>query len=159
MPSTPFASGGLTATFVDNNSILSGSIASGQVGHSHIASGAITSGQLGVAGTPTGLAYLRDDFSWINPQRVHIRMVSASGAILASDNIVLASGAPITLSLPSPATTSGGVFTTKLVVSGGALTVTPFSTETIDNLSGSVVISVQNQSLDFANDGTNWWLV
>jgi hypothetical protein len=159
MPSTPVPSGGVTATFVDNNSVRSGSIASGSIGQFHIASGAVTSGRIGVAGTPNGLSFLRDDFIWINPQRMNVRMVSASGAIAASDNVVLASGT-FTLQLPDPTTTgSGGVYTTKLVVSGGTLSVAPFGTESIDSFSGSVTINTQNQSLTFVNDGTNWWII
>lgn len=142
-----------------SGAITSGMVASGQLGHFTISSGAITSGQIGATGTPNGLQYLRDDFSWTNPQRVNVRMVSASGAILANDNIVLVSGT-ITLNLPNPTTTgSGGIYTTKLVVSGGTLTVSPFATETIDSFSGSVSLGTQNQSLTFVNDGVNWWIV
>jgi hypothetical protein len=39
MAGTPLASGGLTATFVDNNAVLSGSIGSGQIASGHLASG------------------------------------------------------------------------------------------------------------------------
>lgn len=86
--------------------------------------------------------------------------VSANYSMAATDAVVLATGT-INVTLPALGTSGNGVIVGKRYtvknVGTGTVTVLPPS-GTIDG-AGSFVMSVQYSSVDFVNDGTNWFTV
>ena len=89
------------------------------------------------------------------------RVVAASGALLVTDSIVLASaaGGPISLSLPDPALYTNKTITIKKTdATVNSVTITPFAAETIDG-AGSVVIASPQESVDLWTDGVNWFAI
>jgi len=90
-----------------------------------------------------------------------VRAVAASGAILATDDVLLgtAGAGGITLTLPAPATNANHIFTIKKVdAAAGFVTVAQNAAETIDGAASVNLIS-QYQAISVISDGTNWFII
>jgi len=98
---------------------------------------------------------------------VTLKSVTTNYTITTSDTVVLcdATTANIVLTLPNPSLCydtnnfASAKFTlSKIDSSAYTVTVNPFSTETI-NGSSSLSLTIQNESVSFVTDGTNWYLI
>ena len=98
---------------------------------------------------------------------VTLKSVITNYTITTSDTVVLcdATTANIVLTLPNPSLCydtnnfASAKFTlSKIDSSAYTVTVNPFSTETI-NGSSSLILTIQNESVSFVTDGTNWYLI
>lgn len=98
---------------------------------------------------------------WVSAQLLNTRTVTASGAVLGDDALILvdASAGPITLSLPAVASSANRRLTVKKIdASGNAVTLDPNGAETIDG-AATQTITGQYDALAIACDGTAWWIV
>jgi hypothetical protein len=91
-----------------------------------------------------------------------IRTVTSSAALNGSDNTVLANttGGAITITLPSPTTIPGRIYTIKKIGTGGldnALTILPTGA-TIDGGSSFIIYNDWTY-VTLQTDGTNWYII
>lgn len=88
------------------------------------------------------------DNTWVLPQNPPSKV-----------NLVSASTAPITLTLPQASLSSGFKYTIKKIdASANAVTLDPFSSETIDG-SATYTLSSQYDSVTVVCNGTNWFII
>jgi hypothetical protein len=92
----------------------------------------------------------------------NLTKVSSSYLVTATDNTILAdaTGGAITITLPSPGTIAGRIYTIKKIGSGGidnALTITPTS-GTIDGGSNYIIYNDWT-FVCLQTDGTNWYVI
>lgn len=90
-----------------------------------------------------------------------VRTVTATGALLAADYLVLAdaSAGAVTLTLPAVALSEGALIVVKKTdASANAVTIDGNGAETIDGAATQAVAS-QYDALTVACDGSAWWIV
>lgn len=88
------------------------------------------------------------------------RTVTGSGALLASDSVVLAdaSGGPMTLDLPLAAAASDyPISVVKTDASANAVTVAPDGSDQLNGGGGGLAINTQGERRTFSSDGTSDW--
>ena len=98
---------------------------------------------------------------WVSAQLLNTRTVTASGAVLGDDALILvdASAGAVTLTLPAAAAAANRRLVVKKIdASGNAVTLDPNGAETIDG-AASQAITGQYDALAIACDGTAWWIV
>lgn len=96
---------------------------------------------------------------YADPGTLTIRSTGISGALLTTDDVVLATASPITLTLPDPALMTGRFITVKKTdAAATAVTVAQFAAETIDG-AASITLNTQYQSVNILSDGVNWQII
>jgi tetrahydrodipicolinate N-succinyltransferase len=94
-------------------------------------------------------------------ERIPVRSVSATGAIVATDGMVTVNAAAgaVTMTLPAVATVSGRVVTVKKIdASGNAVTVDGNGAETIDG-AANFPLAAQYDSLTVIAGATEWHII
>lgn len=90
-----------------------------------------------------------------------VRTLTATGAALATDYLLLvnATAGAVTVNLPAAASSAGALIVVKKAdASGNAVTIDANASETIDGATTQALAS-QYDALTVACDGTGWWIV
>ena len=94
-------------------------------------------------------------------ERVAVRSVTASGAIVSSDVIVVvdATAGAVSIALPAAAISRGRVlYIKKIDATANTVTLDPIGAETIDG-AATKATAVQYYSFTIVCDGSGWWIV
>lgn len=87
-----------------------------------------------------------------------VRTIIASGAVTATDSLLLLNAATLTATLPTAVGKTGRVYTVKLVAASTTGTVATTSSQTIDG-STTYSLSAQRKYVTVQSDGANWQII